>query len=174
MVSPASCVRVPYHLTYIPISCLCSTSILASLSYYLFNRGLSQGKLTLSSQYDVQLMDSKIPVYPNAPLLNPTTIDSSDSERISPIHQWPLVMFSHGLGGSRTAYRSFHFLTESCALSWLIRLSISQPVMFTISIIWKSCSFYGASGWIRLCMYPSLMGDQQENKYSANSLLQRG
>lgn len=46
----------------------------------------------------------KIPVYPNAPLLNPTTIDSSDSERISPIHQWPLVMFSHGLGGSRTAY----------------------------------------------------------------------
>ncbi|KAJ7044522.1 platelet-activating factor acetylhydrolase, isoform II-domain-containing protein [Mycena alexandri] len=35
----------------------------------------------------------KIPVYRNAPLLPP------DNEK-----QWPLVIFSHGLGGSRTAY----------------------------------------------------------------------
>ncbi|KAJ7129494.1 platelet-activating factor acetylhydrolase, isoform II-domain-containing protein [Mycena epipterygia] len=36
----------------------------------------------------------KIPVYPNAPLLHP-----GDSRK-----QWPLVIFSHGLAGSRTAY----------------------------------------------------------------------
>ncbi|KAJ7498747.1 platelet-activating factor acetylhydrolase, isoform II-domain-containing protein [Mycena latifolia] len=36
----------------------------------------------------------KIPVYPNAPLLRP-----GDDRK-----QWPLVIFSHGLGGSRTAY----------------------------------------------------------------------
>ncbi|KAJ6539521.1 platelet-activating factor acetylhydrolase, isoform II-domain-containing protein [Mycena capillaripes] len=36
----------------------------------------------------------KIPVYPNAPLLHPT----------DPLKQWPLVIFSHGLAGSRTAY----------------------------------------------------------------------
>lgn len=37
--------------------------------------------------------DAKIPVYRNAPLLSP------GNEK-----QWPLVLFSHGLGGSRTAY----------------------------------------------------------------------
>ncbi|KAG7096762.1 hypothetical protein E1B28_004174 [Marasmius oreades] len=37
----------------------------------------------------------KIPVYPNVPLLRPT--------KASQTH-WPLVIFSHGLGGSRTAY----------------------------------------------------------------------
>ncbi|KAJ7904684.1 platelet-activating factor acetylhydrolase, isoform II-domain-containing protein [Mycena olivaceomarginata] len=36
----------------------------------------------------------KIPVYWNAPLLHP-----GDARK-----QWPLVVFSHGLGGSRTAY----------------------------------------------------------------------
>ncbi|KAF7301825.1 N-acetyltransferase domain-containing protein [Mycena indigotica] len=36
----------------------------------------------------------KIPVHPNAPLLHPP----------ENIKQWPLVFFSHGLGGSRTAY----------------------------------------------------------------------
>lgn len=36
----------------------------------------------------------QIPAYPNAPLLK--------SKETS---QWPLVIFSHGLGGSRTAYR---------------------------------------------------------------------
>ncbi|KAJ7684003.1 platelet-activating factor acetylhydrolase, isoform II-domain-containing protein [Mycena rosella] len=36
----------------------------------------------------------KIPVYPNAPLLHP-----GDTRK-----QWPLVIFSHGLAGSRTAY----------------------------------------------------------------------
>ncbi|KAK7060480.1 hypothetical protein VNI00_001245 [Paramarasmius palmivorus] len=39
----------------------------------------------------------KIPVYPNAPLLNPNRASA-------PKKQWPLVIFSHGLGGSRTAY----------------------------------------------------------------------
>ncbi|KAJ7180278.1 platelet-activating factor acetylhydrolase, isoform II-domain-containing protein [Mycena crocata] len=36
----------------------------------------------------------KIPVHPNAPLLHP-----GDARK-----QWPLVLFSHGLGGSRTTY----------------------------------------------------------------------
>ncbi|KAJ7094602.1 platelet-activating factor acetylhydrolase, isoform II-domain-containing protein [Mycena belliarum] len=36
----------------------------------------------------------KIPLYPNAPLLRP-----GDAQK-----QWPLVIFSHGLCGSRTAY----------------------------------------------------------------------
>ncbi|KAF9481807.1 hypothetical protein BDN70DRAFT_875743 [Pholiota conissans] len=39
----------------------------------------------------------KIPAYPNAPLRKPE----------SPLYQWPLVIFSHGLGGSRTAYSQF-------------------------------------------------------------------
>ncbi|KAF8204697.1 platelet-activating factor acetylhydrolase, isoform II-domain-containing protein [Pholiota molesta] len=39
----------------------------------------------------------KIPAYSNAPLLKPETQSS----------QWPLVIFSHGLGGSRTAYSQF-------------------------------------------------------------------
>ncbi|KAF9247381.1 platelet-activating factor acetylhydrolase [Melanogaster broomeanus] len=38
-------------------------------------------------------------LHPDAPLLNPHTID--DRSKPSP---WPLVIFSHGLGGSRTAY----------------------------------------------------------------------
>ncbi|KAL4076150.1 platelet-activating factor acetylhydrolase [Scleroderma citrinum] len=39
----------------------------------------------------------KIPVYRNAPLLNPYENTASSSP-------WPLVIFSHGLRGSRTAY----------------------------------------------------------------------
>ncbi|PPQ77726.1 LOW QUALITY PROTEIN: hypothetical protein CVT25_011160, partial [Psilocybe cyanescens] len=39
-----------------------------------------------------------IPAYPNAPLLSPL--------RTKELSQWPLVIFSHGLGGGRTAYRS--------------------------------------------------------------------
>ncbi|KAF9268144.1 hypothetical protein L218DRAFT_892916 [Marasmius fiardii PR-910] len=38
----------------------------------------------------------KIPVYPDVPLLHPSLKASQT--------QWPLVIFSHGLGGSRTAY----------------------------------------------------------------------
>ncbi|KAF8639716.1 hypothetical protein AX17_000978 [Amanita inopinata Kibby_2008] len=40
----------------------------------------------------------KIPVYTNAPLLRP------DKMAKPIVDQWPLVIFSHGLGGSRTAY----------------------------------------------------------------------
>lgn len=42
----------------------------------------------------------KIPAYHNAPLLHP-------SKSKQPLTQWPLVVFSHGLGGSRTAYSQF-------------------------------------------------------------------
>ncbi|KAH9931764.1 platelet-activating factor acetylhydrolase, isoform II-domain-containing protein [Amylocystis lapponica] len=40
----------------------------------------------------------KIPVYQNAPLLDPTTPDKD------PGAQWPLVLLSHGLCGTRTTY----------------------------------------------------------------------
>ncbi|KAF4602119.1 hypothetical protein EYR40_005323 [Pleurotus pulmonarius] len=39
----------------------------------------------------------KVPVYANAPLLRPPKLETKQT-------QWPLVLFSHGLGGSRTAY----------------------------------------------------------------------
>ncbi|EKM80049.1 hypothetical protein AGABI1DRAFT_120085 [Agaricus bisporus var. burnettii JB137-S8] len=43
----------------------------------------------------------KIPVYRNAPLLRPEEASGSLEK------QWPLVIFSHGLGGSRTTYSQF-------------------------------------------------------------------
>ncbi|KDQ29301.1 hypothetical protein PLEOSDRAFT_1092914 [Pleurotus ostreatus PC15] len=39
----------------------------------------------------------KVPVYTDAPLLRPPKLETKQT-------QWPLVLFSHGLGGSRTAY----------------------------------------------------------------------
>ncbi|KAG2369618.1 platelet-activating factor acetylhydrolase, isoform II-domain-containing protein [Suillus spraguei] len=49
----------------------------------------------------------KIPVYPNAPLLRqPLTASPEHTQARSETgpSSWPLVIFSHGLGGSRTAY----------------------------------------------------------------------
>ncbi|KAG1755516.1 platelet-activating factor acetylhydrolase, isoform II-domain-containing protein [Suillus lakei] len=45
----------------------------------------------------------RIPVYPNAPLLRQRPTASHGHTR-SETRSWPLVIFSHGLGGSRTAY----------------------------------------------------------------------
>ncbi|KAG6854880.1 hypothetical protein C0991_012070 [Blastosporella zonata] len=44
----------------------------------------------------------KIPAYPNAPLAHPPQLLNNGTEK--KFNQWPLVIFSHGLGGSRTAY----------------------------------------------------------------------
>lgn len=49
----------------------------------------------------------KIPVYPNAPLLRQRTTASPEHTQArsgTRPSSWPLVIFSHGLGGSRTAY----------------------------------------------------------------------
>ncbi|KAF9453028.1 hypothetical protein P691DRAFT_659435 [Macrolepiota fuliginosa MF-IS2] len=43
----------------------------------------------------------KVPAYRNAPLLHPEKTKGGLEK------QWPLVIFSHGLGGSRTAYSQF-------------------------------------------------------------------
>ncbi|KAK2466113.1 hypothetical protein APHAL10511_001755 [Amanita phalloides] len=44
----------------------------------------------------------KAPVYANAPLLRP--LSGKMTNECKSTGQWPLVIFSHGLGGSRTAY----------------------------------------------------------------------
>ncbi|KNZ74816.1 Platelet-activating factor acetylhydrolase [Termitomyces sp. J132] len=44
----------------------------------------------------------RVPVYPNAPLARPRQESYSEDEKEA--GQWPLVIFSHGLGGTRTAY----------------------------------------------------------------------
>ncbi|KIJ70137.1 hypothetical protein HYDPIDRAFT_77500 [Hydnomerulius pinastri MD-312] len=60
-------------------------------------RGLSW----LLRSIPLAIVANRIPVYPNAPLLNSHATGGSDAFKSSP---WPLVVFSHGLGGSRTAY----------------------------------------------------------------------
>lgn len=47
----------------------------------------------------------KIPVYPNAPLLRQRlTVSPVHPRSETRLSSWPLVIFSHGLGGSQTAY----------------------------------------------------------------------
>ncbi|KAL0949350.1 hypothetical protein HGRIS_009420 [Hohenbuehelia grisea] len=58
----------------------------------------------------------KIPVHINAPLLQPRR-DSQDPS------EWPLVIFSHGLGGSRTAYSQ---LCTNIAASGRVVLAIEH------------------------------------------------
>ncbi|KAF8631576.1 hypothetical protein AX15_002327 [Amanita polypyramis BW_CC] len=48
----------------------------------------------------------KVPVYTNAPLLRPPLGRLAHESEVS-TSQWPLVIFSHGLGGSRTAYSNY-------------------------------------------------------------------
>ncbi|KAF9495463.1 hypothetical protein BDN71DRAFT_1482722 [Pleurotus eryngii] len=56
----------------------------------------------------------KVPVYTDAPLLRPPKLETKQT-------QWPLVLFSHGLGGSRTAY------SQICA-----RLAASGKVVLAL------------------------------------------
>ena len=55
-------------------------------------------------QLDEVIDNVKIPVYNDAPLLQPV-LDKSVDGNEAVAEQWPLVIFSHGLGGSRTSYR---------------------------------------------------------------------
>lgn len=43
-----------------------------------------------------------MPIHANAPLLDPTSLPDGQGQDKS--NKWPLVIFSHGLAGSRTAY----------------------------------------------------------------------
>lgn len=53
----------------------------------------------------------KIPVYNDAPLLQPV-LDGSVGGHDAVAGKWPLVIFSHGLGGSRTSYRFVNLIYQ--------------------------------------------------------------
>lgn len=77
----------------------------ASLLGYAHYSGISTWLLWPIVYFYGRLL--KIPVYPNAPLLRqrPTVSPEYTQARSeTPPSSWPLVIFSHGLGGSRTAY----------------------------------------------------------------------
>ncbi|KAF9006574.1 platelet-activating factor acetylhydrolase, isoform II-domain-containing protein [Cyathus striatus] len=65
---------------------------------YLFGAFI---RVSSSLQEIISLDNVKIPAHLNAPLLNP--LKGVDE----PACPWPLVIFSHGLGGSSTAYSQF-------------------------------------------------------------------